>query len=649
MRTLHTDIETYSSIDLLKCGVYKYVEAEDFEILLFAYAFDDEEKTCIDLANFEELPSEVYEALENRAILKVAHNANFERTCIAKYFDIKCDPKHWECTMVRASALGLPMGLAQVAEALGLEEDKQKDKQGKALIQYFSKPCKPTKTNGQRERNLPHHDPAKWELFIKYCLQDVEVEREIRKVLNSYGTWSDAEHKLWAIDQQMNDKGILLDMALIKNILNYNEIDAYTLMEEAKAISGLENPNSPSQIKQWFYEKEGIVLATLIKEAVSELLKDTSISEDARRLLELRQLMAKTSIAKYEAMSRSVCEDNRIRGILQFYGAARTGRWAGRLVQVHNLPQNKLKDIDVARRFAKDNDFESIELIFPGVSFVLSQLIRTSLIAEHEFLVADFSAIEARVLSWLAEEKWRNEVFATHGKIYEASASKMFNVSIEKVSKELRQKGKVSELALGYGGGKAALETMGALKMGIAEEELPSLVNQWRNANKKIVDLWKKVEVAAIECVKTRQTKRVGKVVTFRMKDKILFAKLPNDRELAYFNPKLKEGKFGGLQLSYEGKEEGKNTWGSNTTWGGKLVENITQAVARDCLGEVIIKLSELRLNIKFTVHDEVIIDTSDAERLLPIVLKIMDEELEWAPGLVLGGEGFITKYYKKD
>lgn len=649
MRTLSVDIETYSSVSLKDCGVYSYVESPDFEILLFAYAFDDDEEICIDLANFEVVPQEVIEALTNEAVIKTAFNANFERVCISEYFSIECNPKQWECTMVRAASLGLPMGLGQVALALGFDEDKQKDKQGKALIQYFSKPCKPTKTNGGRTRNLPHHDLAKWNLFIGYCKQDVVVERAILKELNKYGPWNQNEKELWALDQRINDNGILLDMEMIDIILKYDEINNYELSEEAKQISGLENPNSVGQLKAWFKHNENITITSLAKDKVEDLLKSDKLSDEGKRMLQIRQQMAKTSISKYYAMKRSVCEDGKIRGILQFYGANRTGRWAGRLVQVHNLPQNKLRDIDYARELVKANDFELLELIFPETNFVLSQLIRTAFIPENKFVVVDFSAIEARIISWYADEKWRNEVFATHGKIYEASASQMFKVPLEKVTKDLRAKGKVSELALGYQGGKGALIQMGALDMGIPEEELQGLVKQWRGANKKITQLWNEIENLAIECVATRQTQRGPKGLKFSMQGKIFFIELPNGRKLAYYDANLKDGKFGKKQIHYMGMNQETKKWCSLDTYGGKLVENIVQASARDCLAECLKTCDSWDLDIKFSVHDEIIINTSHPDEDLSTVLEAMEWEIEWAPRLLLGGDGFISDYYKKD
>lgn len=645
---LSIDIETYSSIDLIESGVYRYVEAEDFEILLFAYAFDNEPVECVALADFEYLPQKVMDALTDPYIIKTAFNANFERTCIAKYFSIECDPMQWECTMVRSISLGLPASLANVAKVLWSEEDKQKDRQGKALITYFSKPCKPTKANGNRLRNYPNHDRDKWKLFIDYCIKDVEVERNIRKILGTYGPYNEREKKLWQLDQRINDEGIKLDNVLIELILAYNDVTSVEQFQELQELTGLENPNSDVQLKQWFSEHEGFLPQSLDKASVIELLAGNVISSTARKVLEIRQELKKTSIKKYEAMRRSMCVDGKIRGILQFYGAARTGRWAGRLVQVHNLPQNKFKDIDEARKLIKANEFEWVAMLWPSVSQILSQLIRTAFIAEDVFLVADFSAIEAQVIAWLANEQWRINVFNTHGKIYEASASQMFKIPMDQITKELRAKGKISELALGYGGGPSALKQMGALDMGITEEELPKLVRQWRNANKNIQSLWKTVENAAIECVSTGQPQVVGKGVHFFVKGKILFAKLPSGRSLAYYNPSLHEGAYG-LELTYDGIESGRKVWGRNKTYGGKLVENIVQAIARDCLGELLLNIQEL--DIKFHVHDEVIIDFhgEDPESQLKEVLKQMARPIEWAPGLNLKGEGFITKYYMKD
>lgn len=651
MDVLSIDIETYSSIDLIESGVYKYVEADDFEILLLGYAFNDEKVKCIDLTSIENIPDRLLSALVNPNVLKTAFNANFERTCISKHFNIECSPEQWECTMVRSTSLGLPSSLANVAKVLWKEEDKQKNRQGKALINYFCKPCVPTKANGGRYRNLSEHDIPKWQLFKEYCIQDVEVERNIRKELDRYGVYNSMEHKIWVLDQKINDRGVLLDIELIDNILAFNADNTCKLNTELKALTNLSNPNSDIQLKKWFYSKEGFMPTSLDKKSVLEILESHALSADTIKVLEIRQELKKTSIKKYEAMKRSVCKDNRIRGILQFYGAGRTGRWAGRIVQVHNLPQNKYEDINFAREYIKDNNFEMVEMLWPSTSQILSQLIRTAFIAEGKFIISDYSAIEARVIAWLADEKWRQEVFATHGKIYEASASQMFNIPLEDITKDLRTKGKVSELALGYGGGVSALKQMGALDMGISAEELPKLVKQWRSSNSKIIQLWKNVEIAAKACVESGQPQNVQKGVSFYMKGKILFAKLPSGRSLAYYNPELKQGTFG-LELSYDGIDSERKVWGRNKTYGGKLVENIIQAIARDALAYLLLKLENE--DIKFHVHDEVIIDyralnEETYNQKLNEVLNIMGEPVEWAPGLILSGAGFTTEYYMKD
>lgn len=649
MRTLSIDIETYSGNDLGKCGVYKYVEAPDFEILLFAYAFDDGPVRVIDVASGEKLPIEVATALTHKDVLKTAHNANFERTCIAKYFSITLPSNQWECTMVKSAMLGLPFSLDAVAKALRLEN--KKDSAGKALIRYFSIPCKPTKTNGGRTRNLPEHAPDKWEAFTRYCIQDVEVEREIKNKI-SFFVIPDAEKKLWQLDQEINDNGVMLDMDVVEGAIKIDEEYKEMLTEEATRLTGLDNPNSPAQLKDYLTEALGVEVTSLTKTAIPELM-ELAESDKTKRVLGLRQEMAKTSVKKYQAMQNAVCADGRVRGLLQFYGANRTGRWAGRLVQVQNLPKNHLPDLDLARQVVKTKDTELLEMLYASVPDTLSQLIRTAFVAADggRFIVADFSAIEARVLAWLAEEKWVLDVFRGDGKIYEATASKMFNVPMEEITKgsELRQKGKVSTLALGYQGGPGALVTMGALKAGIPEEELPGLVAAWRRSNPKIVKFWKTCENAAIEAVETGCKVAIGKGISFQVSKGVLFVTLPSGRKLSYLRPKLQPGRFGGMQLTYEGMEQTSRQWKRHDTYGGKLVENITQAVARDCLAVAMLRLQYADYKIVMHVHDEVIIEASEDEGSLDGVLGIMGAPIEWATGLPLTADGYETKYYKKD
>ncbi|MFD3768906.1 DNA polymerase, partial [Paenibacillus lactis] len=503
MKLLQIDLETYSSVDIKKSGVYPYVEAPDFEILLFAYAWDDEPVTVIDFTDFEELPGDVLKALTDPRIIKTAFNANFERTALAKHLGVPMPPEQWHCSSVHALTMGLPGDLDGVAKVLKV--DQQKDSAGKALIKYFSTPCKPTKANGGRTRNLPYHDPVKWQQYKEYNQQDVEAERAVRKAIEKYEI-SEFEHRLWALDQKINDNGICLHPDLPARAIECDNAFKERTIEEAKELTGLDNPNSPAQLKAWLEEEEGIQIDGLTKDTIPTLIKEVK-SDRARAMLKLRQQLAKTSVKKYEAMERARCQDGRVRGLLQFYGANRTGRWAGRLVQVQNLPQNKIPDLELARDLLLSGDYELLEMLFGAPPFVLSQLIRTAFIPSpgSRFIIADFSAIEARVIAWLAGENWRLEVFKTHGKIYEASAAQMFNLSLEEITKELRQKGKIAELALGYGGAVGALEQMGALKMGLSQDELPPLVKTWRAANPKITKLWWDVDRAAMTAVEERR------------------------------------------------------------------------------------------------------------------------------------------------
>ncbi|WP_078429793.1 DNA polymerase [Alkalihalobacterium alkalinitrilicum] len=585
MKLLSIDIETYSSVDLIKSGVYAYCESSDFEILLFAYAFnDDEEVHIVDLASGEKVPADIIKAMTDPTVLKTAYNANFERTCLAKHFRKSMPPDQWRCSSVHALMLGLPGNLDGVAKCLRLKV--QKIKEGKALIRYFSVPCKPTKVNEGRTRNLPEHDLDKWATFKDYCKQDVEVERQIRKKLDAFPI-PKVEQKLWELDQKINDEGVLIDNSLVNNAIQADKAFQDKLFEEAVRLTGLENPNSPAQLKGWLL-KQGLEVDSLAKKNVETLMSDVEKPE-VKRLLKLRQAMSKTSVKKYEAMERSICPDQRIRGLLQFYGANRTGRWAGRLVQIHNLPRNSLKDLQIARELLESGKYEALELLFESVSDVLSQLIRTTFIPSkgNRFVVADFSAIEARVIAWLAGERWRMDVFQSHGKIYEASAAQMFKVPIETIDKGslLRQKGKIAELALGYGGSKGALMQMGALEMGLTEDELPELVSAWREANPKIVKLWWGIEAAAIKAVKEKAVVKMQYGLTFHYTKGILFITLPSGRSLAYVRPKIGiDERFGKEQLTYEGTEQGSKQWGRIPTYGGKLTENIIQAIARDCL-----------------------------------------------------------------
>ena len=649
MKTLAIDIETYSSIDLRTSGVFAYTEANDFEILLFAYAFDDEEVQIIDLAQGEELPNEIIEALTDPSIIKTAFNAQFERTCLSKHLNIEMLPEQWRCSQVHSLTLGLPISLAGVAKCLKLETQKMDE--GKALIRYFSIPCRPTKANGGRTRNLPHHDLIKWETFKEYCKRDVEVEREIRKKLDNF-PMGDKELKLWFIDQEINGYGVKIDKRIVENAIKCDGVYQKKLYEEAVKLTGLDNPNSPLQLRKWLEDETGLEVDSLTKDSVSDLLS-RDISPKAKRVLELRQDMSKTSVKKYEAMKRSMCKDERIRGLLQYYGAS-TGRWAGRLVQVQNLPRNNMDDLDLARNFLLEGNLEALELLFDSVPDVLSQLIRTAFIPSENsrFIVSDFSAIEARIIAWLAGERWRMDVFNSHGKIYEASAAEMFKVPIEEIHKDspLRQKGKISELALGYQGSIGALISMGALDMGLEEYDLKPLVDTWRRSNLNIVKLWWDVEAAAIRAVKERVVVNMQYGLKFSYKSGMLFIALPSGRSLAYVRPRIEiDDRFNKDKLTHEGIMAGTRKWGRVDTYGGKLTENIIQAVARDCLAESMFRLHKAGYKIAFHVHDEVVLDVPKDKGSVKEVEEIMGLPIDWAPGLPLRAEGFETEYYKKD
>lgn len=647
MRELGIDIETYSSVDLIKSGVYAYVNAPDFTILLFAYAFDDGPVELVDLTK-DELPDEIMQALTDNQILKTAYNANFERTCIQKHFGIRLSVSEWSCTMVASSELGLPNSLATVAMALGLAE--QKDSRGKALINYFSKPCKPTEANGMRTRNLPEHAPDKWQTFKDYCKQDVEVERSIRRKIARFPIEA-SEQRLWEYDQRINDRGVRIDPRVVNNAIKFDDIYSEHCRQRAFEITGLENVNSISQIKGWIKERTGQDIKSLTKETIGDLASTTD-DEDVKEVLRLRSEMSKTSTAKYKAMQQSVCPDGRVRGLLQFYGANRTGRWAGRLVQVQNLPQNHMRDLDLARQTVAAGDFEVFEMLYNNPPQVLSELIRTAFIPSdgRRFIVSDFSAIEARVLSYLADEMWRIEVFKTHGKIYEASAAQMFKVPMESIKKgdPLRQKGKIAELALGYGGSVGAMVNMGALKQGLQEEELQPIVDSWRASNPKITAFWRTVERAALDAVEGKPS-RIAHGISFVKQAGILFIGLPSGRRLAYVKPRIETNKFGRPALTYEGMNQTKKSWERLETFGGKLTENIVQAFSRDCLAESIIRLEDLGFEINFHVHDEVVLDVPIGHSSAEEVAEIMGQPISWAPGLPLKAAAYEADYYLKD
>jgi DNA polymerase len=670
MTTLRIDLETFSSVDLKKCGVHKYAAAEDFEVLLFGYAFDDQPEQVFDLARGEKLPRHVFDALTDPTILKTAYNAAFEIACLSRHVGRQLDAAQWHCTSVHALYLGLPGNLGEVGKVVGLAEDKQKLMSGWSLIRYFCLPCKPTKSNGGRKRNLPQHDPAKWDLFVEYCRRDVETEREIAKKLAKFPL-PEIEHQLWALDQQMNTTGIRMHRQLVVNAIEMDAVFKQRLLDEAMQLTGLSNPNSRDQLLAWLQEElEDASIEDLTKKTVPKVLAGTD-SNVVRRVLELRQQLAKTSVSKYQAMLRAMGDDDRVRGLTQFYGANRTGRWAGRLVQVQNLPQNKLKDIDLARRLVIAGDLETLEMMFGNVADTLSQLIRTAFVPSHghTFVVVDFSAIEARVIAWLAWCKWRLEVFETHGKIYEASAEQMFKLPAGSVTKKspYRQKGKIAELALGYQGGAGALKTMGALEMGIPEEELEPIKQAWRAANQEIVDLWYACERAAKEAVRHKAVVTLsiadGRAqLVFSYESGFLFITLPSGRRLAYVKPRIEQEdlyreKADGSRyvvasagsLTYEGMDQKTKKWTRLATYGGKLVENITQAIARDCLRESMLEMDAAGLRMLTTVHDEIVIEHEDGPAGLTAAEAVMARPLHWAPGLTLRGDGFVTPYYMKE
>lgn len=645
MSSLSIDLETYSEIDLTKCGAYAYAASPSFQILLVAYAYDEEEVQLVDLASGETIPEGVLRDLTQAAVIKTAFNAQFERTMLGAHLNQTLQPTSWQCTAVQAAMLGLPLSLTGVAQVLGLEQ--QKLREGKELIQYFSVPCKPSQANGYRTRNLPHHAPEKWERFKFYCRQDVEVERAIRRALAKYPIPVN-EQLLYSLDQQINDRGVQVDRKLVTQAIICDKLHKNEAFSEAQVLTGLVNPNSVAQLKAWLL-KQGVQVDSFSKQAVADL---ASVSEgEVERLLTLRLQLAKTSIKKYEAIERAAGSDDRVRGLLQFYGASRTGRWAGRLVQVQNLPQNHLQELTHARELVKAGCFAELGRLFESVSGVLSELIRTAFVPRQgqRFLVADFSAIEARVIAWLAGETWRLEVFATHGKLYEASASQMFKVPIEDITKGsvLRQKGKISELALGYGGSVGALTAMGALDLGVTEEELKPLVTAWRVANPKITKLWWDIDRAALKAVKEKAPQKVGRI-KLEGTAGLLLITLPSGRRLSYIKPRLELNKFGREGITYEGIGESKR-WCRIDTYGPKLVENIVQAIARDLLAEAMLRLDEAGYQIVMHVHDEVVIEAPVGTGSLEEVCAKMSVSPEWAVGLPLRAEGYECDYYKKE
>jgi DNA polymerase len=657
LTVLAIDIETYSDENLKEVGVYKYVDSPNFKILLFAYAFNDEDEDIVDLESGEELPERVVKALLDKNVVKTAFNAQFERVVINKYLGAKTE--NWECTMIMAWSLGITGGLENVGKVIGLDPDKQKMAIGKKLIKIFCKP-KPNRKNKKQlamfkvtDRVLPSDMPEEWKTFKEYCIRDVEVERYIRRKLERFKT-IDAEKKLYELDQKINDRGVLIDLDMAENAISIDMEQTERLTEIFTKTTGLLNPNSLTDIKKYIRTKTSKEVKSITKNNLDKLQEEFRNYPDIVTALEVRQALSKTSISKYKKMIESACRDSRVRGTLQFYGAG-TGRWAGRLIQVQNLPQNHISDLDTARNVVKYGDLELLEITYDNPSDILSQCIRPTIIPSpgKKFIVSDFSAIEARVIAWFAGEKWRLDVFNSHGKIYEASASQMFHVPIEEITKgsELRQKGKVAELALGYQGSAGALRQMKALEMGLTEDELQPLVDKWRAANPNIKRLWYTVENKVMEAIKNRSTVRITDKITAIYRSGILFIELPSGRRIAYPKPRLIDhDKFEGKKkIVFEGMNSKTNKWGWVDTYGGKLVENIVQATARDCLAHSMLKLERAGYNIVMHVHDEVVIEIEEEKDELKTVTDLMGQEIPWAKGLPLRADGYECSYYQKD
>lgn len=668
MNHLSIDIEARSSIDIAKAGAYRYAQSPDFQILLFAYEWDDTGVEMIDLACGEALPEWIVEALHNPDVTKHAYNAAFEWYCLNRA-GYETPVEQWQCTMAHGLYCGYTAGLEATGKAIGLPQDKQKLTVGRALIKYFCVPCAVTRTNGGRKWNLPQHDPDKWNLFKVYCKQDVVTEREILKRLNLF-PMPEEEQQLWQMDIRMNAYGVKVDTGLIEGALYINAVGSQKLTDEAVGITGLANPNSGAQLVPWLNahakkdQNDPELLSDIRKETVAGILKNADgLPPDVRRMLEIRQQLGKTSIKKYVTMETAKGEDGRIRGLTQYYGANRTGRWAGRMVQMQNLPRNYLSTLDYARGLVKHKNYAGVKFLYGNVPDTLSQLIRTAFIPSdgRKFVVADFSAIEARVIAWLAGEQWVNEVFATHGRIYEATASQMFHIPLERIVKgnpeySYRQKGKVATLALGYQGGTAALIRMHALENGLTEEELPEIVRRWRQANPRIRDLWYKIEEAALTVMQTVQPQAINGLI-FALEGDLVYGqcfftvRLPSGRKLYYAKPFLKEKEtpYGEMKTALHYYGVGDNgKWEVTSTYGGKLTENIIQAIARDCLAVTLKRIDALGLQVVFHVHDEVIID-APMEVTVDGMCDLMAEPIDWAPGLVLKGAGFENNYYMKD
>ena len=658
--TLSVDLETFSSVDIAKGGLFKYVQAPDFQIMLLAYSLDGAPVRIIDLAQGEVPPDDLLRALLDPDVVKRAYNASFEWYCLSKALGLTAPEewlKQWRCTMAHGLYCALPAGLDAASSVLGLPDDKRKSGAGKSLIRTFCAPCAPSAANGFRTRTLPHHEPEKWLLFKEYCKQDVVAEMEIAKRLASFPMPEEEQRLLWELDQRINLYGVAVDAQCIEGALHCSEQVTAELMEEARELTGLDNPGSTAQLKRWLNEEleSEDEAPDLKKETVKDLLGRLDNAK-AKRVLEIRQELAKTSVKKYATMRETTGADGRIRGLFRYYGASRTGRWSGQLVQAQNLPRNYLESLDHARECVKAKRPDLLKVIYGNIPDTLSQLLRTVFVPSpgHKFVVVDFAAIEARVLAWLAGEQWRLDVFASHGKIYEASASQMFGVPLERIKKgnpeyELRQKGKVAELAFGYGGSVGALKAMGALEMGLAKHELQPLVKAWRSANPKIVRLWWDVNKAAMTAVKERTNTQTHGIL-FECKSGMLFIVLPSGRRLAYVKPKIGQNRFGGEAVTYEGVGISKK-WDRIESYGSKFVENIVQGIARDCLASALVKIYAAGYDTAMHIHDEVVLDVPDAtEEDLTQVIKLMEQPLPWAPGLLLRADGFVTAaYYRKE
>lgn len=659
MHHLSIDLETYSSVPIGKAGAQKYIASPDFEILLFAYSLDGSPVVCVDFAQGEMLPQEIANALTSPDYIKHAYNAPFEWGCLSKYVGRQLPPEQWRCTMFHGLYAGYTAGLEATGRALGLAEDKRKLNTGKALIRYFCVPCAPSKANGMRTRNYPHHNPERWQLFKEYCCQDVVTEMEIERRLSAIPV-PDFVQKEWETDLIINSRGVAVDMEMVEGALELGATVRNSLMTEAMQISGLNNPNSVKQLAAWLEEETGEEINSLNKATVADLMGKDDNSPQVQRMLEIRQELGKTSNKKYDAIKAAVCPDGRVRGLLQFYGANRTGRWAGRLVQVQNLPRTYTEPLELARELVRGRKLDALKVIYGSVQDTLSQLIRTAFVAPegHILIDADFSAIEARVIAWLAGEEWVLEVFRTTGKIYEATASQLYGVPVDLIKKgnpeySLRQYGKAATLALGYQGGAHALITAGHLPKDTPEDELNDIKNRWRATNKRIVDLWYRMNAAAVQVIQYGGAVGVNNVVVAREFDvnqgiNCMTITLPSGRKLYYVDPKLGINRWGDASITYMGVND-KNKWGLIETYGGKLVENCTQAIARDCLALSIQRLEAAGIPVTFHIHDEVVIDCPPNATTLEQVAGIMSQPVPWAPDLPLNAEGWVGQFFKKD